>query len=103
MKKMPLFIFMFLAAFISACGSDNSSSQNIYVAFHDVPYRTEKFLRIGYTLKTWEYEKDRLELQKIIVPDDDTKAELLVIEKENLPKIYKDPLPSEAPILSGTR
>ncbi|MHB9096495.1 MAG: M23 family metallopeptidase [Syntrophales bacterium] len=92
MKKMFLLIFMFLAAFISACGSNNSSSQNIQVAFHDVPYPTEKYLRIGYTIKTWEYEKDNLELQKIIVLDNDTKAELLVIEKKDLPKIYKDPL-----------
>lgn len=92
MKKMLWLMVVFLAAFLSACSSDNSSSPNIQVAFHDVPYRTEKYLRIGYTLKTWEYEKENLELQKIIVLDNNTKAELLVIDKENLPKIYKDPL-----------
>ena len=52
------------SVFLSACSgsSDNSSSQNIQVVINDVPFQTEKYLRIGYTLKTWEYEKDNLEL-----------------------------------------
>ncbi|MHB8907653.1 MAG: M23 family metallopeptidase [Syntrophales bacterium] len=94
MRKILFFTLVFLAALIAACGSDNSSSPNIQVAFHDVPYPTEKYLRIGYTLKTWEYEKENLELQKIIVLDDNSRAELMVIGKEDLPKIYKDPLES---------
>jgi len=95
-KKVIWILLMFLAVGISGCGdSDSPSTPSIEVAFNDIPYPTEEFLRIGYTLSTWEYEKDNLELQKIIVLDGDTHEELFIIEKENLPKIYKDPLPPD--------
>jgi hypothetical protein len=84
---------VFIAFLITACSSSkNSYDQRIQVAFHDVPYQTEKYLRIGYTLETWEYEKDGLELQQVKVLDEDTKEELLIIDKENLPVIHKDPI-----------
>jgi hypothetical protein len=95
MRKLLLSSMVLFAIFITACSSSSSGNlydQRIQVAFNDVPYQTEKYLRIGYTLKTWEYEKDGLELQQIKVLDEDTKEELLIINKENLPKIYKDPL-----------
>jgi hypothetical protein len=83
------------AIFITACSnsrSDNAYDQRIQVAFNDVPYQTEKYLRIGYTLETWEYEKDGLELQQIKVLDENTKEELFIIDKKDMPRIYKDPL-----------
>ena len=93
-KRLVWVLLMFLAVVIVGCGGgDSSSPRSIEVAFSEAPYPTEKFLRIGYTLKTWEFEKENLELQKIIVLDGDTHEELFVIEKENLPVIYKDPLP----------
>jgi len=97
MKNAIRIILTLLALFISGCGdNDQSSSLSIKVVFNDIPYPTEKFLRIGYTLSTWEYEKDGLELQKIIILNRGTGEELFVIEKEDLPKIYKDPVePSE--------
>ena len=98
MKKLLLAIItFFLLPFLQAC-SDNSSNSHdsIEVAFTDVPFQTEKYLRIGYTLKTWEYEKDGLELQKITVLDYHTGQELFVIDKADLPKIYKDPLPANS-------
>lgn len=97
MKKTMRIILMLLALMISGCGDDNPSSpQSIKFVFNDIPYPTEKFLRIGYTLSTWEYEKDNLELQKIIILDGETREELSVIEKKDLPRIYKDPVePSE--------
>ena len=65
MKKIILLTAVVLAALtLSGCGG-NSVSRDIQVVLDDVAYPTEKFLRIGYTLKTWEYEKEDLELQKI--------------------------------------
>ncbi len=99
MKKVLLaFIAFSLLLFVQACSSNSSSNNpgSIEVAFSDIPFQTEKYLRIGYTLKTWEYEKDGLELQKITVLDYSTGDELFVIEKADLPKIYKDPLPANA-------
>ncbi|MDO9511256.1 MAG: M23 family metallopeptidase [Bacteroidales bacterium] len=69
------------------------------VVINDIPYQTEKYLRIGYTLKTWEFSKDGLELQYIVVLDDDSKTELLKIEGTDNLKIYHDPL-DEIPFLT---
>lgn len=95
MKRYGHFLLLLFAIFITACSNSSSGNgydQRIKVTFNDVPYKTEKYLRIGYTLETWEYEKDGLELQRITVLDENTKEELFVINKENLPKIYKNPL-----------
>lgn len=95
MGKLILLSIALFAILITACGdskSDIPHDQRIQVAFSDVPYQTEKYLRIGYTLETWEYEKDGLELQQIKVLDEDTKEELLIIDKANLPKIHKSPI-----------
>jgi hypothetical protein len=91
-QPISLIIVVLLVTFVASCGDSGVSDPKIQVAFSDVPYPTEKYLRIGYTLKTWEYEKDGLELQQIIVLDEDTREELLVIDKSNIPMIYKDPL-----------
>lgn len=98
MKKLLLAIITFsLLPFLQACSDSSSNSPgSVEVAFSDVPFQTEKYLRIGYTLKTWEYEKDGLELQKITVLDYRTGEELFVIDKADLPKIYKDPLPANS-------
>ena len=94
MNKFMWIIIILFAAFMPACGGNSSSnsSPGIEVAFSDVPFQTEKYLRIGYTLKTWEYEKDNLELQQISVIDKTTGEELMVIDKNSLPLIYRDPL-----------
>lgn len=65
----------------------------VEVILDDPPYPTEKFMRIGYTLKTWEFERDNLELNKIVVLNAKTGGELLTLEGQNLPLIWKDPLP----------
>ncbi|MCX5810733.1 MAG: M23 family metallopeptidase [Proteobacteria bacterium] len=99
LPTVALFAIFIAGCIISSSGSNSSGVYNspaaeekIQVAFHDIPYQTEKYLRIGYMLKTWEYEKDSLELQQIKVLDKDTGEELLTINKENIPKIYKSPL-----------
>jgi len=93
-KKLFLCALALLAAPILSCSSGDSS-QKIEAVINDVPYQTEKFLQIGYTIKTWEYGKDNLELQKIVILDADSSTELQTIDKENIPLIYKDALPAE--------
>jgi hypothetical protein len=105
MRKLLLLSIVLFAIFITACSnssSDNVYDQRIQVTFNDVPYQTEIYLRIGYTLKTWEYEKEGLALQQIKVLDEDTKEELLIIDKNNMPKIYKHPLPPSPYFLFDT-
>jgi len=65
------------------------------VCINDIPFQTEKFLRIPYTLKLWEYEKEGLKLQKIIALDNATQVELMTIDSTypDLPRLYKEPLP----------
>ena len=69
---------------------DNSSK--IQVIKNDIPFPTEKCIRIPYSLKLWEFEKEGLKLVSIQVIDDVSKKELIKLEGENLPKIYKSPL-----------
>ena len=68
----------------------------VEVIFNNIPYPTEKFMRIGYTLKMWEYEKEGLVLDTIVVLDANSNVELMTIGKDELPLIYKDPLPPNA-------
>lgn len=63
------------------------------VIAQDMPYPTDQYIRIGYTLKMWEYEKEGLDLQQIEILDGNAKATLFTIGKKELPKIYKDPMP----------
>ncbi len=95
MRKLLLFSVLLSVVFMSACsqsGDDPDLDRRVAVTFHDVPYQTETYLRIGYTLETWEYEKDGLELQQITVLDADTRETLFIVDKTSMPKIYKNPL-----------
>jgi len=95
--KLICSIFLTVIIFITGCGNNDTTyikaSERIQLAQNYVPYKTEKYLRICYMLKTWEFEKDGLELQRIVVFDNDTKVDLFTIEKADLPFIHKDPLP----------
>ena len=73
---------------------ETPSPAKLEVFRNDVPFRTDKYLRIGYSIRTWEFAKEGLVLQEIIVLDQNTKAELMKISKSELPKIHKDPLPT---------
>ena len=73
-------------------GCGGSGAAPIEVVLNDIPYSTEKNLLIGYMLSTWEFEREGLTLDKIVVLHDDTSAVLQTIEKASLPKIYKGDL-----------
>lgn len=92
-----MIVMVLLALWLTGCSSKDRTLSEfpdlIQVAQNDVPFKTEKYLRIGYMLKTWEFEKEGLELRRIVVFDSDTKADLLTIEQADLPVIWKGPLP----------
>jgi hypothetical protein len=67
--------------------------QTIEIEQNYVPYKTETYLRIPYMLKTWEFLKQGLTLEQIVIFDNDTKADLYTIEKNEIPVIWKSPLP----------
>lgn len=98
MKIQNLFpalsIMYLMMALLSCEKNNNENSGRIEIIENDIPYKTDKYLRIGYMLKTWEYEKDGLRLERIEVFDYDTGSELINFGKSELPKIYKDPLKS---------
>jgi len=65
------------------------------VCINDIPFRTEKYLRIPYTLKLWEYKKEGLKIQKIVVLNFTTGEELISIDSTSPdpPRIFSEPLP----------
>lgn len=81
---------------LTSCKKDNPGDQykdQVEVLLQDIPYKTESYLRIPYTLKMREYEKEGMVLEKITALNKETLSELMTIEKADLPFIYKDPLP----------
>ena len=70
----------------------NEPEKTISVLWNDVPYKTDKYLRIPYTLKTWEYIKDGLKLRSLTILDNHTQAVLLKMDSaySDQPTIYKD-------------
>lgn len=97
MKYLKMVILSFIALFaLVACSHNLPSQQNnkFTVIAKDMPYPTDQYIRIGYTLKMWEYEKEGLDLQQIDILDGGTRATLYTIGKKDIPKIYKDPMPS---------
>ncbi len=93
-----IFLLSLSTFFSSGCNKhssdDSSPAEKLEIFKVDSPFRTDKYLRIGYTLRTWEFAKDGLALQQIVVLDNTTKSVLMTIEKSDLPKIHKSPLPA---------
>ena len=94
---MLLSIFVVSLCFLS-CKKEtpsepqDNSNQKIEVVINDIPFKTDMYYRVSYTLKMWEYEKEGLTLEQVQILDYDTKAELFKIDKTQLPLIYKEPL-----------
>jgi murein DD-endopeptidase MepM/ murein hydrolase activator NlpD len=70
----------------------------LQVFIDDIPYKTEENLRIGYTLKAWEWEKEGLVLDQIEVLDEATREVLSTLDAAAVASlhIFKDPLPENA-------
>ena len=90
-------ISVWLMMLISLAGCHGAASETgdsrFTIIAQDLPYPTDQYIRIGYTLRIWEYEKEGLDLQQIDILDGGTRATLFTIDKNDIPKIYKDPQP----------
>lgn len=100
MKSFKQFVLLFICiTLFYSCSEDNNPitpdpvERTIEIILNDIPYPTEKFLRIGYTLKMWEYEKEGLELTKIDILNSDNGTTIMTLDKVEMLVIYKDPLP----------
>jgi hypothetical protein len=100
MKKSLILVLSVMTLFSCErlfCPHDN---RKIEVVINDIPFKTEVYYRIPYTLKTCEWEKEGLKLQRIEILECYTNRILQTIEQEDLPFIHKDPLPSNTEITS---
>lgn len=91
MRKIIILFMLLSLVVLSSCGVKNSDN-SIEVILNSPVYITESYIRIPYSLKMWEYEKENLFLEKIEIFDAKTKKELMIINEEELPYIYKNPL-----------
>lgn len=71
----------------------STGDRTIEVIINDTPFRTDQYLRIPYTLKSWEWKKSGFSLRQINVLDDVSKNVLATYNNGQFPKIYQDPLP----------
>lgn len=55
------------------------SREKASVLFNEIPYKTDKYNRVTYTLQLWQFHKENLILDKIVVIDEESKEDLLVI------------------------
>ncbi len=79
-----------LPAVLSGCGGSDAAP--IEVVYNDVPYPTEKNMLFGYMLSTWEFEREGLKLDKIIIVDMDTGDTLRTVDQPQLPSITRGEL-----------
>ncbi len=98
MKRLFVLILLFAQFLISSCSKDNSVESNytsdgkFEIVINDIPYQTDKYIRIPYTIKMWEFGKENLELKRIQIFDYDSQTLLMEIGETELPYIYKAPL-----------
>ncbi|NMC96732.1 MAG: hypothetical protein GYA70_04630, partial [Deltaproteobacteria bacterium] len=72
MKYLENILVLLIAVIaLAACSHNLPSPQNnkLTVIAQDMPYPTDQYIRIGYTLRMWEYEKEGLDLQQIDILD----------------------------------
>jgi len=98
--KTLMYIFTLIALPGILCGCSKkevtytpSTEGNMEVIISNTPFKTDEFLRIPYTLKTWEWKKSGLSLRQINVLDDNTKTVLATFNSGQFMRIYQDPLP----------
>lgn len=66
----------------------------VSVVINDIPFKTDQFLRIPYTLKMWEYQKEGFVLENITAFDGESDEILMELTAAELPLVIKSPLQS---------
>ncbi len=92
--KIILLAYLLSVFLVSSCkkdSTDESQPSKIEVIANHPPIATDKYLRICYMLKMWEFRKDKLMLKEIIVLDNDTKTELMTIGEESFGYFISNP------------
>ena len=108
MKTLSYFLaLIILSCFFQGCSKKTTDYSNtdwgsMQVIINDIPFKTNEYLRIPFTLKTWEWKKNGLSLRQINVLDDVTKEVLATYNTGAFPKIFSDPLPS-SPIMPSDK
>lgn len=103
MKSLPSMQFTFVAIFLLAlttftfsCKKDTDNNPypnaSVEVVFDGAIFTTEINNRLGYNLKTWEFKNDGLKLNKVIVYEHESNAELLTLMPEDFGRIYSNPI-----------
>ncbi len=98
MKKIYLLLSVLIIVFSSCSKDDNDHNSDynpnvkIEVVQNGCVYNTNAYNRIGYSLKTWQYEKDGLKLEKIQALDKSNDNILVEISTAEFDRIYKPPL-----------
>lgn len=95
MKKNKLTVIsFFLFTVFSFISCENETIEpnevKIEVVLNDIPFPSETCLRIPYTLKFWEFEKEGFKLKKITLLDNDSRAELLQLDEDAFGFILKN-------------
>lgn len=98
MKRLLSFVVLCLLLSIAIVGCKKENSEDPYahakieIARNEIVFNTELYNRIGYTIKTWEYEKDGLKLDKIEAIDKSSNKVLFEIKASDLGRVYKEPI-----------
>lgn len=100
MKTLLYLVLLFFLPFLfTGCSKKNEDSGSlgygsIEVILNDTPFKTNKYLRIPYSLRTWEWKKSGLSLRRIDVLDDVKQTVLVSYDSSQFPRIFHDPLPA---------
>lgn len=97
MKTIVSFISLCIVFLtISACNKKEEPAQTDFgkmeVIVNDIPFKTNSFLRIPFSLKTWEWRKSGLSLRRIEIFDPANQNILASYDSSNFPRIQHDPL-----------
>lgn len=86
--SLSLLVLIFFANIITAFAqnvdwqkADQLTHEKASVIFNEIPYRTDRYNRVTYTLQLWQFDKEHLILDKIIIVDEESKKEIFVIDR----------------------
>ncbi len=94
-NKILIILVAGVFACLSSCKKEGPEAEyagKIEVIINDIPFKTDQFLRIPYTLKMWEFDKVGLRFVSLTAVNKATGEELMTITEATLPIVYTAPL-----------